>query len=254
MMLRIFISLLILAPNLAVAEFTDAHSRCISQANKFTAATFGVAGREFSAMDSNEALSQCRLAKTENSPHPIYDTVIARAFVFRKEYESAFLSAIEPAKAGYAPAIDKIAWMLSHGHYLPEDRDEAFRLYKIAADSGFPPAAYSVGNKYRLGSSVRKSMTNAVKYYEIGARGGHAESMFNLAVAYAIGEGVEKDEAHAASLLRKADELGAPKARSTLNQLLGYGDGSSNNSSLSDALNCYSSDVFTGINGIGSGC
>ena len=51
------------------------------------------------------------------------------------------------------------------GRAVDQDYDEAFRLFRLAADQGFPVALFAVGDCYYLGTGVEKDLEAAAEWY-----------------------------------------------------------------------------------------
>lgn len=78
----------------------------------------------------------------------------------------------------------KLALAYFYGKGISEDKKEAVRWYKKAAESGDAYCAFQVGECYRLGEGVEKNEDIAIDWYIKGANGGDCESMFQVAEYY----------------------------------------------------------------------
>lgn len=72
----------------------------------------------------------------------------------------------------------------------PGTLDEAIRLLNASADQGFPAALVSLGNIYATGHHVPKDFSKAHHYYDLAARAGFYRGFYELGALYANGDGV----------------------------------------------------------------
>lgn len=113
--------------------------------------------------------------------------------------------------------------------------DEAFALYKKAAEAGDARAMYSLGVMLEAGDHAPKDPKAAYALYEKAAQRGLADGAINLAVALAQGAGIEKDLPRAYALLQKASDAGSARATYDLAEFAEHGFGGKK----SDALDLY---------------
>jgi hypothetical protein len=66
---------------------------------------------------------------------------------------------------------------------------------------------------------VEQDKAEAVKWYRMAAEKGEAKAMFNLGLSYEYGDGVKQDHAEAVKWYRKAAEKGNQKAIRALERL-----------------------------------
>ena len=73
--------------------------------------------------------------------------------------------------------------------------------------------------KYAKGEGVKQDKAEAARWYREAAEQGLADAQLDLGVRYLRGEGVKQDKAEAAEWFRKAAEQGNEKARKNLRVL-----------------------------------
>jgi len=113
--------------------------------------------------------------------------------------------------------------------------DEAYGLYRQAAEAGDARAMYSLGLMLETGDHAPKDLKAAYALYEKAAERGLADGAINLAVALAEGKGVAKNLPRATALLQQASASGSARATYDLAELAEHGFGGKK----SDALDLY---------------
>lgn len=98
--------------------------------------------------------------------------------------------------------------MYDLGRGVAEDKAEAVRCYRRAAEQGHAKAQNNLGYAYDHGEAVAEDKAEAVKWYRKAAEHGNATAQFNLGYAYDHGGGVAEDKAEAIKWYRKAAEQG----------------------------------------------
>ncbi len=91
---------------------------------------------------------------------------------------------------------------------VPKDEGAAFQWYRKAAALGEANAMAFIGNCYRFGIEVEKNEAAAVEWNRKAADRGSYAGMFGLGDCYLQGIGVPKDEAEGVKWLRKAADVG----------------------------------------------
>jgi TPR repeat protein len=76
------------------------------------------------------------------------------------------------------------------GKGVPQDKAQAARLYRQAADHGLAEAQYNLGVCYFTGKSVPQDKVQAARLYRRAADQGNAAAGYDLGVCYEKGEGV----------------------------------------------------------------
>lgn len=113
------------------------------------------------------------------------------------------------------------AWMLTESQVLvalgrihldKQEDDQAFALFRRAADMGDDRAMGSLGACYALGCGVEKNPEQALYWTRKAAEAGNARAQLNMAAIYEKGEGVEQNLSEAARWVFMAAEQGLPDA------------------------------------------
>ena len=91
---------------------------------------------------------------------------------------------------------------------VPQDKAEAAKWYRKAAENGDATARSMLGYMYETGEGAPKDPAKAVEWYRKAAERGDAYAQNSLGAMYGAGEGVAQDDAEAAKCYRKAAEQG----------------------------------------------
>lgn len=117
--------------------------------------------------------------------------------------------------SAYGLAI--LGYMLDMGEGARRDARAAVACYARAAHvHGLADAQNSLGSMLETGDGVTTSKEEAARVYSLAAAQGLAPAMFNLAALYDNGEGVARDEAAAVALYMQAAHLGHSGAQFTI--------------------------------------
>ncbi len=81
----------------------------------------------------------------------------------------------------------------ANGEGVGEDKAEAVRWYRLAAEQGDDRAQYNLGLMYANGEGVPEDQAEAARLYGLAAGQGHFRAQFRLGLMYANGEGVPED-------------------------------------------------------------
>ena len=133
------------------------------------------------------------------------------------------------------PEIAHYTALLARAEAASGRMDEAYALYRKAADAGDARAMYSLGLMLETGDHAPKDLKAAYALYEKAADRGLADGAINLAVALAEGKGVERNLPRAYALLQQASQAGSPRATYDLAEFAEHGYGGK----VSDALDLY---------------
>jgi TPR repeat protein len=98
---------------------------------------------------------------------------------------------------------------------VAEDKAEAMRWFRKAAEQGHSDAQYNLGNSYCNGEGVAEDKVEAVRWFRRAAEQGDADSIRRLVRCYRDGVGVEKDEAEAARWRQCMSDSDSDSARAT---------------------------------------
>ena len=133
------------------------------------------------------------------------------------------------------PEIAHFTALLARAEAASGHMDEAYALYRKAADAGDARAMYSLGLMLETGDHAQKDLKAAYALYQKAAERGLADGAINLAVALAEGKGVDRDLPRAYALLQQASQAGSPRATYDLAEFAEHGYGGKK----SDALDLY---------------
>jgi TPR repeat protein len=103
--------------------------------------------------------------------------------------------------------------MYDKGQGVLQDRTEAGRWYRLAADQGLSAAQYNLGQMYSRGEGVPQDRAEAFRWYRLSAEQGLVEAQYNLGMLYYEGNGVSLDFAEARKWFQLAAAQGDPKPR-----------------------------------------
>ena len=129
------------------------------------------------------------------------------------------------AEQGHGEAQYRLAMLHLSGDGVPKDKAEAVRLFSKAAEQGHGEAQYRLAMLLLSGDGVRRDTAEATRLFRKAAEQGHAKAQFELAVRLFKGDDVPQDKAQAAEWHRKAAEQGLAEAQCSLGDMLSKGDG-----------------------------
>lgn len=126
------------------------------------------------------------------------------------------------AKQGQKNSRFRLGWMHENGRGLPQNREEALRIYRQLAQEGLPAGirghAWMIYNGW---GGANQDFAEAARLYRQASDLGDGNASSNLAGMYRSGEGVEKDIGEAVRLYRLAISQGYDSAASSL-RAMGY--------------------------------
>jgi TPR repeat protein len=103
-----------------------------------------------------------------------------------------------------------------NGTGTPQNKVEATKWYRKAANQGYPMAQNNLGSCYHEGEGVPKDEVEAVRLFQESAEQGNVIAEGNLGFCYANGSGVPKNQAEAVKWYRRAAEKGNVTAQRRL--------------------------------------
>jgi TPR repeat protein len=89
-----------------------------------------------------------------------------------------------------------------------QDRDEALKLFRAAADQKYVPAETALGTLYERGNLANQDIHQAISWYEKAANEGDWIAQLALGRIYFLGNGVSRDTSAAKKWLRMAADSG----------------------------------------------
>lgn len=88
---------------------------------------------------------------------------------------------------------EALAWFYDHGNVVAEDKAEAARLFRRAAEAGRKHSQWRLGVMLDIGEGVRPDPAEAVRWFERSAAQNYSKAYVSLGVMHATGRGVEQD-------------------------------------------------------------
>jgi len=110
------------------------------------------------------------------------------------------------------------------GEGVEENKAEAAKWFRLAAEQDHAKAQYYLGNAYRIGQGVEEDQAEAVKWFlraiesELEDEFDEAEVYFHLGQADDLVRGVPEDKAEATEYFRLAADLGHEEAKAKLGE------------------------------------
>ena len=124
------------------------------------------------------------------------------------------------AEQGYADAEERVAFGYQGGYYgFQLDYGEAARWYWRAIDQGNADAMNNFGGMHSYGLGFQQDYAEAVRWYRRAAEQGNASGQYNLGYMYERGRGVRRDRLEAARWYRMAADQGDEGAQRALDRL-----------------------------------
>jgi len=99
----------------------------------------------------------------------------------RGDYRTAREEWAPLAKEGHAKAQFRLGCLYTFGQGVPEDREMALRLFRLAADQGDLDAQNNLGGMYAEGLGVEPDLVRAYMWFDLAARRGHEMAKSNRA-------------------------------------------------------------------------
>ncbi len=113
----------------------------------------------------------------------------------------------------------------AEGEGVPKDEVVAAKWLRKAADQGHAEAQFLLGVCYAVGAGLPKDLEAAVAWYRKSAEQDYLDAQFKLATCYTLGSGVPADLALAVSWLRKAADRGHVRSKYLLGFCYANGEG-----------------------------
>lgn len=147
--------------------------------------------------DLRSLLNKIDLAKIKKEQHSIIDDNItdpttinipevsnnieqANDYYNSRRFEEAFSLYKRAAERGNAEAYNKIGIMYDKGEGVPKNPEESVRFFRKAALLGNVLAQNSLGVRLALGKGVIKDINEAIKWIQMAAEQGDSDAIANL--------------------------------------------------------------------------
>nr|AFA43701.1 SEL1L [Danio rerio] len=108
----------------------------------------------------------------------------------RSQKKELFDKLLQVAEMGHTKAMEKVAYAMLFGDYLPQSIPQAKEMFEKLALEGSPKAQTALGFLYAAGLGVNSSHAKALVYYTFGALGGNLVAHIILGYRYWGGVGV----------------------------------------------------------------
>jgi len=133
--------------------------------------------------------------------------------IIRAQQAAQFKQLLPLAIEGNPSAQVLVAGFYKNGIGVEKNLNEAWALYRKAAERGHPDAQYELGHMYETGQGVRANPYRAAEWYKLAAGfGRHREAQYALGQLYLTGRGVPHGYAEAVPWFLKAANQGHPAA------------------------------------------
>jgi TPR repeat protein len=132
----------------------------------------------------------------------------ARRLLAQNQDAVAFQRVDSASRRGDSDATALLGWFFDQGRHVPRDYARAAELYRRVMDDN-PSVQWRLGVMHDLGQGVPENPQEAVRLFRQAAADNDANANASLAVMYANGRGVRTDHAQAMRYYRRAAELGS---------------------------------------------
>jgi uncharacterized protein len=121
--------------------------------------------------------------------------------------EQRFADMEKKAAGGDARSCYILGLMLEQGFGAPQDKCQAAKSYRKAAEKGQVEAQYRLGSLYYHGRGVKRDMKQAAQWYKKAAAQGYTQAQAALGNMYLLGQGVPQDSSRGAYWLKQSLKL-----------------------------------------------
>ncbi|HEX8165106.1 MAG TPA: DUF2610 domain-containing protein [Beijerinckiaceae bacterium] len=191
-----------------------------------------VPGVRLEQIDADEARKACRLSISRNPRVTRFLFNLGRAEQAATErmraddperqeaFVRARLAFDDAAKRGYVAALNNLAILHDNGYGVTQNREEANRLLKQAAQQGFPLGMYNLGLRYESGEmGIQRDLVQAYEWFARAAESGFEPAMIKVGYALWLGRGVTANPRRGVDWLQRAADLGWSEAKLYLGYL-----------------------------------
>ena len=161
------------------------------------------------------------------------------AFVEKQDLAVAAEFFRRAAELNYLPAVFRLALFTLDGiGGIPRDRDEGFRLTRLAADGGLAPAQLFWGQMLAAGDAGEKDPAEALRYFRMAAEQDYGPALSEVGRYYEQGKcGLRADPETAFKFYLRAAEKKDPMGLCRLGVCYEYGKGTDRDPKK--AAECY---------------
>jgi len=148
----------------------------------------------------------------------------ARRLLSQNQDAAAFERVESASRRGDDDATALLGWFYDSGRHVQRDYARAADLYRRVVEDN-PSVQWRLGVMYDLGQGVPENPQEAVRLFRRAAGEGDPNATASLAVMYANGRGVAADYAQAMRHYRRAADLGSGAGFLGVGMLYHYGLG-----------------------------
>jgi uncharacterized protein len=142
-----------------------------------------------------------------------------------EQYQNAYKWFTIAADKGLDIAQYYVGLCYENGLGVQQNDKEAFQSYMTAAKQNNADAECKVGTCYQRGIGIKQNMEIAVYWWSISASKGNTDAQGMLGISYLNGYGVTQDYSMAIKYLNKASEKNNAIAQNNLGNCFFYGKG-----------------------------
>lgn len=143
-----------------------------------------------------------------------------------KNYQQAFELYRKAAEQEYPYGMYRVGFFLSEGILGEARPEEDVSWYLKAAEAGDSDAMYAIGRSYKNGYGVEEDPDKAFEWFTKGAEQDHASCITELGLSYEYGYGVEENPHKAIEYMSKAAAMDYAYAQYKMGDYYFYGYGS----------------------------
>jgi TPR repeat protein len=148
----------------------------------------------------------------------------ARRMLSQNQDAAAFQRLDTASRRGDDDATALLGWFYDTGRHVPRDYARAAQLYRQVVENN-PSVQWRLGVMHDLGQGVPENPEEAVRLFRRAASENDANANASLAVMYANGRGVRADHVQAMRYYRRSAELGGSAGFLGVGMLYHYGLG-----------------------------
>lgn len=187
----------------------------------------GIGSSENNIVEEFETISKEVTRKTSYHQEPMFSRNGVYNFYFCKNCKSTTSNSSKRKHNENTYTAAQLAELFQRGleQYDKMNYEDAFRLFKIAAEGGDADGQNKLGICYKYGYGTTQSLTEAFKWFNLAAEQGNDWGQYNLGICYFYGEGVAQSYPKAYKLFLLSAEQGNSSAINSIGVCYEYGKG-----------------------------
>lgn len=178
-----------------------------------------LSGQQSTVDEKNFAITRVKAENGEANAQLVLGYYYATSLGVTEDKVEAVKWYRKAADQNLAAAQYNLATCYDDGQGVDQDRIEAVKWYRKAAEQNMAEAQFNLGSCYKHGDGVTQSLIESVKWYRKSAEQKYARAQFNLGVACIRGEGVEQDDVEGYKWIYLASKQGFEAATNSLPKL-----------------------------------